>query len=658
MTTATTTTTRTIKIKGSAASRLKRSRQQSSSSSSSSSSPWSHVHQTSILSFLTKRCPFDDSAPAPAPPHDSTMVAPRSSHHQPRPSPSHPRSSRRVAGHQPTPSAPVQPIETSANSNGPPADQLGPRSTRRTTVTKRERDPPAEPTDSQPSAKRTKLQSEPLQQQTRRKNAKHVTISDDLLVRQNTSKSNETPKDIKQEPHGNAEPNSVEVRRRTRRVRADPAGSTGSQESSVRSAPLVSENTAKRKLRSQDGGSRFKSDLALFFPAYDEMISNEPKEQEFLTVNSKIFVVDEENAKNLAQRPSQPTTPSKRTSDAPANDVTSPRSAVGATPSASPYKLMTQPRLNNAQCVDFSSIEKASSQNGSTTDPLAESFYERAHARAERREKQLRNIEKNKAQHEKDNLERLLEGLKGHDWLRVMGISGITDSEKKEFEPKRDFFVKEVSSLLAKFKAWKEEEKRRKIEKEQALLAEEEEEEEDEEEEEGEEEEEEVEEEEVEEEAEEEEEEEEEEEAVEDTEVAEPLDVNGADASASSNGSPNSSELDRWAARQLQMEAKSATGNSYPVTNSRTDASISSSAYQHPPEPPPKPFTSFFSKPYLRAAAIGKHRRSGRSVNAFGHPIPDVAEQEFELPPEILTEETLIANARRRRRMRRASKDE
>ena len=33
----------------------------------------------------------------------------------------------------------------------------------------------------------------------------------------------------------------------------------------------------KRTLRSQIGASRFKSDLSLFFPYYDEMISNEPK---------------------------------------------------------------------------------------------------------------------------------------------------------------------------------------------------------------------------------------------------------------------------------------------------------------------------------------------------------------------------------------------
>ena len=68
--------------------------------------------------------------------------------------------------------------------------------------------------------------------------------------------------------------------------------------------------------------------------------------------------------------------------------------------------------------------------------------------------------------------------------------------------------------------------------------------------------------------------------------------------------------------------------------------------------PTPAPFTSFYSKPYLRNAALGKHRR-GRSTTAFGHPIPDMFEQDFELPEDMVTEESLFASARRRRRIRR-----
>ena len=40
----------------------------------------------------------------------------------------------------------------------------------------------------------------------------------------------------------------------------------------------TSKDADKRTLRSQDGGSRSRSELALYFPNYDELIGNEPKE--------------------------------------------------------------------------------------------------------------------------------------------------------------------------------------------------------------------------------------------------------------------------------------------------------------------------------------------------------------------------------------------
>ena len=42
----------------------------------------------------------------------------------------------------------------------------------------------------------------------------------------------------------------------------------------------------KRTLRSQDGGSRSKSELALYFPNYEELISTEPKEAGNLSLNA------------------------------------------------------------------------------------------------------------------------------------------------------------------------------------------------------------------------------------------------------------------------------------------------------------------------------------------------------------------------------------
>lgn len=258
--------------------------------------------------------------------------------------------------------------------------------------------------------------------------------------------------------------------------------------------------------------------------------------------------------------------------------------------------------LNNAQRIDFSPIERNTRHNDE--DLLIDEVYFKAHRRAERQEKQLRNIEKERAQHEKVQLERLLEGLKGHDWLRVMGISGITDSEKKAFEPKRDFFVEEVSILIDKFKMWKEEEKRRKMEREQNLLAEE-------------------------------------------------NDESGSQsrASVTSGGSPlDYNDVDAWAARQLHQEAISAT-DLHPKKNRRSLAQVVSA-----PSHNEKPFTSFYSKSYLRDAAVGKHRR-GRARFAFGQPLPCISDKPFSLPPDMLSQDILAASARNRRRARREGKE-
>lgn len=265
-------------------------------------------------------------------------------------------------------------------------------------------------------------------------------------------------------------------------------------------------------------------------------------------------------------------------------------------------------KLNNAQRIDFSSIER--NARHSTQDPLTDAVYHKAHRRAERQEKQLRNIEKERAQHEKVQLERLLDGLKGHDWLRVMGITGITDTEKKGYEPKRDFFIQEVASLIEKFKMWKEEEKRRKLERDQALLAEE---------------------------------------VVDDSAVDRTASMDGL----SDGDPPDYSDVDAWAARQLHQEVVSATGQRQ-HKKEQCDPGPSMNIRSLPPEE--KPFVSFYSKAYLREAAIGKHRR-GRSRTAFGYPIPDMLEEVFHLPADLLTEDALAVSARSRRRVRRESKE-
>lgn len=372
---------------------------------------------------------------------------------------------------------------------------------------------------------------------------------------------------------------------------------------------VVARKVDKRSLRSQDGGSRSKSELALYFPNYDELVSIEPKETgtmrnqgylsgihlltipEFLTIDTLVHITD------VPLKPAASTldlsTPLIHASNNQNPDTDHFPTKVNGIPQTSEEPEEDLMKPNDAQRIDFSSIDCPT--KAPQEDPMTDAVYLKAHRRAERQEKQLRNIEKERAQHEKVQLERLLDGLKGHDWLRVMGISGITDSEKRLYEPKREYLIQEVESLLDKFRVWKEEEKRRKLEKEQK------------------------------------------------TEEDDDEDM----SEASDGEPPDDNDVDAWAARQLHREASSANGK-------RTGKSRSHRA--HPtdalPLPAEKPFTSFFSKPYLRAAALGKHRR-GRTRFAFGQPLPDIVEREFEVPSDLLTQDALNVSARNRRRANR-----
>ncbi|PWY69877.1 hypothetical protein BO83DRAFT_340479 [Aspergillus eucalypticola CBS 122712] len=402
----------------------------------------------------------------------------------------------------------------------------------------------------------------------------------------------------------------------------------------------------RRSLRSHDGGSRARSELALYFPNYEELLSMEPPKTEFLAGNTTIKLLDDLH---------EPLIPS---SD-PISDTDTP---------------FGNPLVNLHNCETITLPDSSTSpripptaEDSPTTspDPLSEETYFRPHRRNERQEKQLRNIERDRAQHEKQNLDRLLDDLQGHDWLRVMGITGlISDPERKHFESKRTYFIREISAVLQKFKIWREEEKRRKSEKDKPA----------------------------------------EEEPVPPTTASSSkkdhspettaTSTNGdpedgttplSDAQSCGGDPPDPNDVDAWAARQLHQEARSATTTTTANTTNPTATSTSTgkkltkpssstkhkataSNIAHPPPPPPppppaeilppeptRPFTSFYSKPHLRELALAGPARKGRTRLAFGQPIPEIEEREFELPAEILTPEAIDSCRRKRRRMKRAS---
>jgi hypothetical protein len=187
---------------------------------------------------------------------------------------------------------------------------------------------------------------------------------------------------------------------------------------------------------------------------------------EFLDLDTPIYIVDE--PLNLTKAPRPPTPEASRKSASPSRS----RKPQARTPTRKPSTASIPPSHSTTifPTLDYTNIAKHLHNDGDE-DPLADTVYFTQHRRAERKEKQLRNIEKDRAMHEKAQLERLLDGLQGPDWLKVMGITGVTDGERKRWESKRDYFIKEVQALVDKFRLWKEQEKKVRAEKEAAQAA-------------------------------------------------------------------------------------------------------------------------------------------------------------------------------------------
>ncbi|KAJ3564447.1 hypothetical protein NPX13_g7840 [Xylaria arbuscula] len=253
-------------------------------------------------------------------------------------------------------------------------------------------------------------------------------------------------------------------------------------------------------------------------------------------------------------------------------------------------------------------------------DPLPDSHYAPTHRRAERLEKSIRNTERGRAQHEKDQIIRLLGELQGHDWLRTMGVNG-------------------GARLYSTSSACGARKRRGESSKGNVARAEETSDEEDE---------------------------DDEEQQGTDTDdsdcsegAASTDDVDMVDIEDTSEGDsgpegePPESDVDA-AARQLHDEA---------MERAKYAALASPKRIRGDPPPTmvnlvPREFTSFFEKRHQRDAALNKGRRRGRTVLAWGQPIPDMDEFDFVLPDFCLDEDTLKAHERQKRRDRRQRKQD
>jgi hypothetical protein len=312
---------------------------------------------------------------------------------------------------------------------------------------------------------------------------------------------------------------------------------------------------------------------------------------EFLDYETPIYILDEP-----LKPPPTPTNPSSsHTSRASLSPTRSRKRKASPPPTSTSTAVTPSPSHSSIsyQILDYTSIPTPSSTSP-VTDPLSDPYYIIPHRRAERKEKQLRNIEKSRAMHEKLQLERLLDGLQGPDWLKVMGITGVTDGERKGWEGKRDWFIGEVEALVDKFRVWKEEEKRVRDLKDRER-------------------------------------------------------GNKEEESGSGDGESEDEVEDK---ESLTVRAKQKT----PVPR-RPPRPHGFLLPFIPPEPT-TPFTSFYAKtPHLRAAALGKNR-TGRNLTAFGVPLPEPEEREFEVPEDFVDPQFLRDNARQRRRRLRESRGE
>ncbi|KAF2772046.1 hypothetical protein EJ03DRAFT_334272 [Teratosphaeria nubilosa] len=339
----------------------------------------------------------------------------------------------------------------------------------------------------------------------------------------------------------------------------------------------------KRTLRSQDEGPRLKSELATYFSNYEDVMFDAPKEQEFITLDTALYVTDDtQKAVPVHPSPIKAKDPPSHIPDGSVNGHAHPRT---------PQRSLSS-QFNGCSPIDLDMLARNILDH--PKDPLDDEHFLKSHRRAERKEKQLRNIEKERAMHEKVQLERLLDGLQGHDWLKVLGITGITDGEAKKYEAKRDYFIAEVQGLVDKFAQWKEQEKKQRLKRE-AIAARE-------------------------------------------AESAEP------EESQEDSDEPASSEIAASASRQLQQETIKAVQqqrSGFKIRLSKGKATSSSTptptttpapakhALSLPPPPPEVPITSFYKKRHLRDSALirpcsatrlrdrGQYRSRATTRNSF-----------------------------------------
>ncbi|KAI5847311.1 something about silencing, SAS, complex subunit 4-domain-containing protein [Morchella snyderi] len=252
-------------------------------------------------------------------------------------------------------------------------------------------------------------------------------------------------------------------------------------------------------------------------------------------------------------------------------------------------------------------------------DPLSEDIYIRPHTSMGREEKRLRNVERDRAAHDKQRYEDRLERLRGPDWIKTFNLSTIAQKlGLVEMEKRKAGVVRWHESLLRKFKAWKEEERRKKL----ATAG----------------------------------------------RTSRSL-TNSQERDLDESGDPDGRTFfENEDEGEEDKEDGKAEKDIYAITDDSDDDDHLHRSKQHrhtskssksshrliTAESPKKkqlihkPFISFYNNPHMRQAVLNTSRKSSRNLKPFGVSLPELEIKDFELPEEFHQKTARHLRARRR----------
>ncbi|RPB14352.1 hypothetical protein P167DRAFT_572503 [Morchella conica CCBAS932] len=252
-------------------------------------------------------------------------------------------------------------------------------------------------------------------------------------------------------------------------------------------------------------------------------------------------------------------------------------------------------------------------------DPLSEDIYIRPHTSMGREEKRLRNVERDRAAHDKQRYEDRLERLRGPDWIKTFNLSTIAQKlGLVEMEKRKAGVIRWHESLLRKFKAWKEEERRKKL----AAAG----------------------------------------------RTSRSL-TNSPERDLDESGGPNGRAFyENEDEGEEDKEDGKAEKDIYAITDDSDDGDHLHRSKQHrhtskssksshrltaaespkKKQPIHKPFISFYNNPHMRQAVLNTSRKSSRNLKPFGVSLPELEIKDFELPEEFHQKTARHLRARRR----------